>query len=190
MRYHRAAEWTVPHDVELVVGHTDPEDPEAEGWVSAGYDARGGARVVKEDITGRKLEPVLEVPVGPWRDDRPKDRPRMLATGPPLASDETLALELAVDHDVAAGDLEFRLPLSMMHLREERRELRVLTERGADRLEDVPGQGLSGPEPTTKQLEEERIRDLREIYEDQLQGQQRPSEGRPLSTLERWWHQQ
>lgn len=190
MRFARAAEWTVPAEVELVVGHTDPEDREAEGWVSGGYDARGAARIVKEDITGTRLETVLETPVGPWRDDRPRDRPRMLATGPVLESDETLGLELAVDHDVAAGDLEFRIPLSMMHLREERRELRVLTERGADRLEDVPGRSISGPEPTTKQLEEERIRDLREIYEDQLQCEQRPSEGRPLSTLERWWHQQ
>lgn len=190
MRYHRAAEWTVPQEVELVVGHTDPEDREAEGWVSGGYDARGGARVVKEDMTGTHLETVLETPVGPWMDDRPEDRPRMLASAPVLEADDTLALELAVEQDVAAGDLRFRLPLSMMHLRAEYRELRVLTERGADRLEDVPGQSISGPEPTTKQLEEERIRDLREIYEDKLQREQQPDEGRPLSVLERWWHQQ
>lgn len=190
MRYERAAEWTVPQGVELVVGHTDPDDPVAEGWVSGGYDARGGARVVKEDVTGARLETILEMPVSHWPDDPPRDRPRILAQGPVLESDETLGIELAVEQDVPADDLEFRIPLSMMYLREERKTLRQLTERGADRLEDVKGQRLKGPEPTTKQLDADRIRDLREIYEDDLQRPRKPGEGRALSTLERWWHQQ
>lgn len=188
MRYERAASWSVPAGKELVVGHPDPTDPEAEGWVSAGYDAHGGARIAKESITGHELVTVLETPVRPWRDDAPQDRPRIGAQAPVFHADESVVVDLAVDVDVTVDELEFRIPLSVKDLHGDYREMQALTHRGADRLEDVHGHSLSGPEPTSKQTDAERLRDLREIYRDQLLAGERPGEGRELSELERWWH--
>lgn len=189
MKFDRAASWTVPAGQSVVIGHPDPTDPVAEGWVSGGSDVRGAARIGKEDVTGHRLENVLETPVSHWPDDDHRDRPTIGAQAPIFQSDEKLVVDLAVDVDVDADDLEFRIPLSVKYLHDDRREMQVLTHRGADRLEDVRGHSLTGPEPTVKQTDAERLRDLREIHRDQLLGPERPGEGRQLTELERWWHQ-